>query len=246
MNPAGDIAGNPSCDAMAEAAAVILALADIEPDLGALPEALATVSVVTFAPDRRALAWRRLYLSIYQLPRRVVLVGSIDNTPELAGLADDTAGLLIVETDAMAVSTAELLPRGTQWRSFTEFGAGLDAEDRVALATALVNGLQPASVLILGSGTGWEMLMRHGNALRGNTTLFGAVAATPELPVTDLLGTYLRRCMPSLSVLYGPDEQALKRVAALFGLAQADRVKLRAWRDARNADGFLATSGTGV
>ena len=244
MSGVGGISRNLSRDAIADARAVIEALAAIEPDLGAMPKALATLPFFTSAPDRLALAWRGLYLSIYQLPRRVVLVGSIDNAPELAGLAGDTAGLLVVETDAMTVSTAEFLPRGTQWRSLTEFGADLDPEDRVELATALVNGLQPASVLILGSRTGWEVLVRYGNAIRCNTALFAALAAEP--PMTDLLRTYLRRCLPALTAVYGPDERALQYIADRLRLTPADRVKLREWRDSRDVHGFLAASGVGI
>ena len=236
-------AGNLSCGAIEEAASLIQALGAIEPDLAALPRALATIPSIPSAPDRCALAWRGLYLSIFEPPRRVVLVGSIDSTPELAGLAEDKAGLLIVETDAIAVSTAELLPRGTQWRSLTEFGAGLDPEERVILATALINGLQPTSALILSSQTGWEMLLRHGSALACNTTLFAAMAATPNLSMTDLFRTYLRRCLPVLSALYGPDERSLRRIAEMFALTPADCRKLREWRD---AGGFPSAPGVGV
>jgi hypothetical protein len=231
MSLAADIACNLSCDAIAQARAVIQALAALEPDLDALPKALETIPFNTFVPDRRALAWRGLYLSIYQQPKRVVLVGSIDHAPELAGLADDTAGLLIVETDAATVSTAGLLPRGTQWRSLTEFEAGLDAEDRIALATALINGLQPDSVLILGSRAGLEMLVRYGRPLHLNTALCTTLSAVPDLSIADLFRTYLVRCIPVLTAIYGPDQRVLQRLAELFGLSGAERAKLRDWRD---------------
>jgi len=240
MSAAADIAGVLSRDAIAEVRAVVQALAAFEPDLDALPKALETIPFQTFVPDRRALAWRGLYLSIYQQPKRVVLVGSIDHAPELAGLAEDTAGLLIVETDAATVSTAEMLPRGTQWRSLTEFDAGLDVEDRIALATALVSGLQPDSALILGSRAGWEMLVRYGNAIRLNTALFGTLAAVPDLSIADLFRTYLVRCLPVLTAICGSDHRALQRFAEMFGLSAAERVKLRDWRD---TDGLLAAAG---
>jgi hypothetical protein len=242
MSAADDLAWKLSCDAVAEAAAVIQALSSIEPDLVAMSETLQTIPIFSTPPDRCASAWRGLYLSIYQLPRRLILVGAIDDVAELAGLGEDTAGLLIVETDAQSVSTAELLPRGTQWRSLTEFGEGLDTEDRVKLATALVNGLQPTALLVMGSRAGWEMLARHGSAIRSNTALFAAATASPELSAAHLLRSYLRSCIPMLSALYGPDERSLYSIADLFGLTPGERGKLRALPDWRDAHGFLFAS----
>jgi hypothetical protein len=245
MSVAEDLSWKLSRVAVAEARAVIQALSPLEPDLAAMSEALEALPIQSFAPDRTDLAWRGLYLSLYTLPRRIVLVGSIDATLELADLADDSAGLLIVETDAPIVSTAELLPRGTQWRSLTEFGAGLEAEDRVKLTVALVNGLQPAGVLVLGSRAGWEMLVRHGAALRSNTALFAAIAGSPDISAVDLLGEYLRKCLPVLSALYGPGERALRRIAGLFGLTADECSKLHDLRDWRDDQGFLSESGAG-
>ena len=143
--------------ASAQAEAVIQALISFEPDLAAISkEALETAPINSFAPDRLTSAWRGLYLSIYDRPQRIVLVGSIDNSPELADLTEAMQGVLIVETDAPRVSIAELLPRGAQWRSFSEFGESLDWVDRLRLAITLVNGLQPASVLVHGSHAGWK------------------------------------------------------------------------------------------
>ena len=235
-----------SAAAVEEARVVIQALSPLEPDLAAISRALEALPIQSFAPDRTSSAWRGLYLSLYTLPCRIVLVGSIDSTSELADLADDTSsGLLIVETDVSIVSTAELLPRGTQWRSLAEFGVDLDAEDRVKLATALVNGLQPAAVLVMGSRAGWEMLVRYGGALRSNAGLFAAVAASPDLSAVNLLGDYLRKCIPVLSALYGPSERALRRIADLFGLSADQRGKLRDFRDWRDDQGFLSAPGAG-
>jgi len=169
-------------------------------------------------------------------------VGSIDDTFELAGLAEDVAGLLIVETDTKTVSTAELLPRGAQWRSLAEFAPQLEPKDRLALATSLVNGLQPAGVLVMGSQAGWVMLACYGGALRSNTTLFATMTSAPELSATNLLNSYLQRCMPALSALYGPDGRTLHRIADLFGLAPDERDKLREFKGWRHANGFLAAS----
>jgi len=205
-----------------------------------LPETLEEVSVVTFKPDRATAAWRGLYLSIYQLPQRLVLTGSIDDALGLASLAEHAADLLIVETDVPVASVAESLPRGVQWRSLAEFGGDLDWGDRVRLASALVNSLQPVALLVWGSEAGWEILARQGPALRRDTTLFATATAAPKLSATELLRRYFRSCIPVLSALYGPDRHELHRVAALFGLPTGERDKLRDFRDWQDAGGFLS------
>jgi hypothetical protein len=245
MSAADNLAWKLSRGAIEEAEAVIQALCPTEPDLGAISTALEAAPIQSSAPDRMALAWRGLYLSIHELPRRVVLVGSIDDAPDLAGLADDAAGLLVVETDTKIVSTAEWLPRGTQWRSLSEFGTDLNAGERLILTSALINSLQPAAVLVLGSLAGWNMLAWHGGALRSNTALFAALASSPELSASDLLREYLRSCLPSLSALYGPDARAARRIADLFGLEPDHFSKFRDLRDWRDTHGFLSTLGTG-
>jgi len=226
--------------ALAEVRDVISAFADIEPDLAALPEALEAIHAVPLRPDRGMSAWRGLYLSLHVPPRRLVLVGSIDDAPELAGLAIRPDGLLIVETDAASVSTAEALPRFMPWRSLSEFGADLDAEDRVKIVTALVNGLLPAAVLVWGSRAGWEMLHRHGAAMRHNTALFAVAAASPELSAAHLLRGYFRSCIPSLSALYGHDLPDLHRTASLFGLPPGEHGKLRRLQPGDDLDGLLS------
>jgi hypothetical protein len=239
------LAGKITPAAVAEVEAVIQAVASIEPDLVDMPARLATLPVASFEPERYTRAWRGLYLSIYQLPKRLILVGSIDDAPELAALAGHTADLLIVETDAKTVSTAELLPVGTQWRALSEFEAGLDADDRVRLAAALLNGLQPAALLVMGSQAGWEMLARHGRAIGSYTTVFATTAAAPELSAADLFAKYLRGCIPLLSALYGTDQQALRPIADLFGLPPEDQSKLRPLSDWRDSSGFLTVTGGG-
>jgi len=229
--------------AISEVDEVIQAVGSLEPDLVCISGSLEALKVSWFELEWRTRAWRGLYLSIYQLPKRLILVGSIDDAPELAALEEHTADLLIVETDTKTVSTAELLPRGTQWRALSEFDADLDPWDRVALAAALLNGLQPAALLILGSQAGCEMLALYGGAIRSRTMLFAAATATPDLSVADLLAKYLRNCIPVLSALYGPDEHALHRIAELFGLTAEDQTRLRPLRDWRATSGFLSVSG---
>ncbi len=240
VSAAGSIPGPLSGLAVAEAQALIEAMSPIEPDLAAILEPLEKLPAFAFALDRCALAWRQLYLSIYELPSRLVLVGSIDESSELAGLIDNTPGMLIVETDAQGASTAESLPLGTQWRSLSEFAVDLDLDDRVKLATALVNSLQPTGLLVWGSRAGWEMLAQYGAALRSNTALFAAVASSPEFSAADLLRNYFRTCIPVISTLYLPDEQHLQRIADLFGLPPGEHWRLRSLKRCRESDGFLA------
>ncbi|WP_158932274.1 hypothetical protein [Acidisphaera sp. S103] len=228
-----------SRDAVAEAEAVIQALAAIEPDLAALPRSLNTLRVDAFALNHNDRAWRALYLSIQTLPRCVVLVGSIDAAPELAGLSRATNEVLIVETDALSASTGELLPRGAQWRSLSEFGSDLDYASRLTLTTLVVSTLQPTAVLVLGSRAGWDMLANHGTALRSHTALFASVVAAPDITVTALLERYIRICLPVLSTVYGPSEQALRGIADFLGLGPNERGKLRDLREWQEPDGFL-------
>jgi hypothetical protein len=234
----GPAAGSLTRAAIAEVRAVIQALSPIEPDLASLPEALVSIPMISFTADRCAVAWRKLYLSLHAIPRYLVLAGSIDGTPELAGLVEAMAELLVVETDAQLVSTAECLPRGAKWLS--EFGVDLDPEDRISLVTALVNGLRPAALLVWGSLAGWEMLARHGRALRHNTALFAIAAFSPELSADPLLLRYFRSCIPVLSALYGPDEQELYRIAAHFGVPPSEHDKLRNLGDWRDVNPFPA------
>jgi hypothetical protein len=225
---------------IADVQELIEAMSPIEPDLAAISESLDKLPANTFSPDRCTSTWRRLYLSIYELPRRLVLVGSIDQSPELARLMDDASGLLIVETDTQRASTAELLALGTEWRSLSEFGFDLDSDDRVKLAATLVNSLQPTDLLVWGSRAGWEMLAEYGAALRSNTALFAAVASSPQFSATDLLRKYFRPCIPVISALYGPDEQQLQRISSLFGLPPGEHWRLRHLTSCKESDGFLA------
>jgi hypothetical protein len=224
---------------IADVQELIEAVSPIEPDLASILEPLDRLPANTFAPDRCTSAWRRLYLSIYELPRRLVLVGSIDDSPELAGVIDNAPGMLIVETDAQRAATAESLTLGTQWRSLSEFGLDLDLEDRVQLATALVHSLQPISLLVWGSRAGWEMMARYGAALRTNTALYAAIASSPEFSANDLLRNYFRNCIHVMSALYGPDEEQLQHIANLFGLPPGERWRLRNLGSCRDSDGFL-------
>ena len=240
MNTAVSLPGPVSRAAIADVRELIEAISPIEPDLAAIPEPLDKIRANTFAPDLCTSAWRRLYLSIYVLPCRLLLVGSIDDSPKLAELVDDAPGLLIVETDSQRVSTAESLTLGTQWRSLSEFGVDLDLEDRIQLATALVHSLQPTGLLVWGSCAGWEMMARYGAGLRTNTALYAAIASSPNFSATDLLRKYFRECIHLLCALYGSDEQQLQRIADLFGLPPGEHWRMRNLRSCRNSDGFLA------
>ena len=224
---------------MAEVRATILALSAVEPDLVAVPEALETLPVLQIAPTRRALAWRRLYLSIYEVPRHVLVIGSIDDVTDLDALEEDTQGLLIIETDAKVVSTAEVLPNQIPWRSLSEFDPDLDLDDRAEMVAALINGMQPHSVLVWGSQAGWEMLARHGVRFHRDTALFATATASPNRAAADLVRHYFRACIHVLSAFYGPDMQELHFTARLLGLPHVNHYKLRDLRTWLDADGFL-------
>jgi hypothetical protein len=218
---------------------LIREFADTEPDLAMVPDALESLRCLTIDPDRSMAVWRSLYLSLYDLPSSIVLVGSIDDAPGLATAVLEATGVLVIEMDSTVCSTAEQLPRGVEWRSLAEFDGGLDTEDRVRVAFALINHLQPAALLVWGSRVGWEVLARVGPALRLATALFATTHPAPDLPTSDLLRQYFRTCAPSLAALYGPDRAELQRIAALFGLPPGEHTKLRTWDEMEDAGGFL-------
>lgn len=216
----------PSSAAIAEVQALIEAFAPTEADMAALPEALESLPVAAIAPGPAETAWRGLYLSLNVLPNRLVLVGSIDRTPELTRIAGGGGDLLVVETDSQEVSTAELLPRGTPWRSLAEFSTGLDEVGRSRVVTALIHGLQPSVILVWGSRAGWDMVAQHGATLCRASAFLAVADALPELPADELIQRYFRRCIPSLSRVYASDIGSLQRRAAAFGLPAKAQSKL--------------------
>jgi hypothetical protein len=233
-----------SREAIAETREIIRVMSPIESDLISLPTALEVLPVATFAPDRCTSAWRRLYLSIDKLPQKIVLVGSIDDASGLAALVQQNSGMLIVETDAEHVSTAEVLPPHTCWRSLAEFEEGLDEDDRVKIVTALINSLQPLALLIWGSRAGWEMLSKHGSAIGSNTALFAAMVGSLNTSAEDLLRRYFRTCVPVISALYSADKPKLQQFAGWFGLPPSEDAKLQDLRQCSEAGGFLAHTRT--
>ena len=224
--------GHASRAALAEARATIDAYAAIEPDLAALPEALGAIAVVPTEPDATAIAWRGLFFSIQAAPRRVVLSGTIDDTPGLADVCG-APDLLLLETDPATPSIGLTLPRSTDWRSIAEFGNPVHAEDRVKIAAYLVHALQPGAVLVMGSQAGWEMVARHGKALRRASALYAVVTDV------TVLQRYLRPCLPVLTALYAADLDRLQAAGRMFGLPASDMGKLRGMADLVGPGGFL-------
>ena len=224
--------GHASRSALAEARAIIEAYAAIEPDLAALPEALGTIPTVPTEPDATALAWRGLYLSLSAAPRRFVLTGAID---DMHGLADvcRVPDLLLLETDSATAAIGLTLPRTTEWRSIAEFGGLVNAEDRIKITAYLVHALQPGAVLVMGSQAGWEMVARHGKALRRASALYAVVTSAA------LLQRYLRPCLPMLTALYAADHDRLHATGRMFGLPTVDMDKLRGMADLVRPGGFL-------
>jgi hypothetical protein len=97
--------------------------------------------------------------------------------------------------------------------------------------------------MVMGSRAGWEMLARHGRALRSGAALFAAISASPDFSAANLLQDYLRKCIPVLSQIYGPSERAMHRISDLFALPPDENGKLRDLRDWRDDQGFLSSPG---
>ncbi|MGA8707259.1 MAG: hypothetical protein WB646_09750 [Steroidobacteraceae bacterium] len=235
--------GGPTLECWSEVRGVLRDFADLEIDLAAIPlESLARLPITKFLPNSCTLAWRKLYLSLDRAPRRLVLMGSIDDERQGRSLkrmlqaaheVDDAASTLVLDIDATLSPTGEQLPRNTAWRSLAEFGTGLSQEDRVTIGTALINWLQPDAVLIWGSRTGWDIIARHGAALGRKTEIFATSDSSPDSEpskgnTNDLMHRYFRGCLPSLSALYSDDDEWLAQMADRHGLPVTERSKLRA------------------
>jgi hypothetical protein len=216
----------PSQAAIADARAVIAGLSLIEPDLLALPHDLGSLHVPAIKPGRPEQAWRSFYLSLSERPQTVILVDSIDTTAALAEVIDDTSGLLVIETDFATVSVAGTLPFGTQWRAFSEFEPDLTGEERLRLTIAAINGLQPATILVWGSRSGWEMLARHGKALRLNTAVMAVDKCVEQLDPETMMQTYWRTSFHVLSAVFSHDPGALRDLAQKVGVSSKDRDKI--------------------
>src|SRR5262245_11273763 len=88
--------GRLGAQVVAEARATIEALSQLEPDLAAIEGSLEEILVLPSSEVTRCTsAWRQLYLSLSAAPARIMLVGSIDATAELAAVSGNTADLLI-------------------------------------------------------------------------------------------------------------------------------------------------------
>ena len=233
----------PSQAAIVEAQMLIAAFSDTEQDLAALPDFIEGLPLVSNTPDRCMLAWRGLYLSLHEVPRHLVLVGSIDDADNLARVTEGVPGLLIVETDTDIATTAEGLPADAPWRSLAEFRPDLDALDRLRIVTALATSFQPTTLMVWGSQAGWDLVSKHGATLARGTALIAVAAATPALAQDQVLRAYLRPCLPHLTVLYCPDEQAMQHTASLFGLPAPLRDKLRSFSALTPASGFGPADG---
>lgn len=216
----------PSQAAIADARAVIAGLSLIEPDLLALPHDLGSLHVPTIKPGRPEQAWRRFYLSVSDQPKTIILVDSIDATSTLAEVIDETSGLLVIETDIATPSVAGALQFGTQWRSFSEFESSLNSEERLRLTIAAVNGLQPETILVWGSRTGWDMLSRHGKALRLTTAIMAVDKCVEQLDPVTMMQTYWRKSFHVLSAVLSHDPRALGDLAQRFGISATDRGKI--------------------
>jgi hypothetical protein len=227
VHPERDLARRLSNGVFVEAGAVIEAFRDLEPDLAALPPAIAAFRSIPIAPDACSIAWRALYLSLREPAESIVLVGSIDDAPEIARFASHASNTLIIETDRSDVSIGGGLHRGIEWRGLSEFGVALQYEDRVQIVSALVNSLQPQTVIVWGSLAGWELLARYGGALSRNAALFATATSAPEAAAPAILRDFLRRCVAVLSGLYLDDSPELRDLVVLDALPPRERAKCK-------------------
>jgi hypothetical protein len=217
----------PSQAAIADAQALVAEFSTIEPDLLALPDYLGDLRVADIRPAAAEQAWRTLYLSLFAIPKTIVLVDSIDEIAASGFSIDELDELLIVETDTATVSICDALPFGTNWRSFAELHVGLTEEDRLRVAIALINGLRPTTLILWGSRSGWEMLARYGKALRQNTRIIAVDRPVPGLNPEQMMREYWRNSAPDLASILSADPDALKASAGRFGISSRDRAKIR-------------------
>jgi hypothetical protein len=219
-----------------DARAMIALVAGIEADLADLPEALEQLPVVSLALGPAELAWRSLFLSLGTVPSRILLVGRVDDVPELASLPDDPA-TLVLETDGDVVSIGRQLPPRIAWRSLA--GAALSEADRVRVVAALVNAFRPAAILAWGSHAGGEAISRHGANFRVDARIFIVWSDGPTRDAADLAARHLRRSLPFVTLSYGRDLLALHALADRFGLPAGPRALFRPVEAWRADEGFL-------
>lgn len=226
----------------AEARAMIALAGGIEADLADLPAALEQLPVVSLALGTAELAWRRLYLSLDTVPRRILLAGRLDDLPELADLPDDPA-LLVLETDGDEVSVGRHLPRRVVARSLSAISPGLDEPGRARVVTALLNAFRPAAIMAWGSHAGGEAIARHGASLQVDAKLFIAWTDAPLRDAADLMRRHFRRSLPHVALSYAADLAALHALADDFGLPEGARGHFRPLGAWRAAEGFLGPEG---
>lgn len=221
----------------AEARAMIALVGAIEGDLADLTGALEQLPATSLALGAAELAWRALYLSLDTVPRRVLLVGHLDDAPELAALPDDPE-TLVLETDGEAVSTGRHLPPRVVTRSLPAINATLDEAGRARVVTALLNAFRPAAIMAWGSHAGGEAISRHGANLRVDARLFIAWTDGPVRDAADLMRRHFRRSLPFVTLSYAADLAALNTLADGFGLPEGARGSFRPLDAWRAAEGF--------
>lgn len=223
-----------------EARAMIALVGGIEADLADLAAGLEQWPVVSLALGPAELAWRALFLSLDTVPRRLLLVGRLDDAPELASLPDDPQ-LLVLETDGEDQSIGRHLPPRVAWRSLAGVKPALDEPARVRLVAALVNAFRPAAIMAWGSHAGGEAICRHGANFQVDAKLFLAWTDGPTRDAADLLRRHFRRSLPFVALCYAPDLDALHALADDFGVPAAARGHFRPLAAWRATEGFLGT-----
>ena len=195
---------------------------------------------VSDIPQRDAKGWRRLFLSLSRAPRLLVVVDSIDSSRiskhleaigEYASALASPSDVLVVAADEQTVSVGSELSRRVDWRSLSEFGSELDANDRTAILVALIHNLRPMAVLVLNSHIGWRALAEAGGSIARYCGLF--VAFPPPLCGSDfrldldLQREYLRDCSSHLSCIYVSDADTKARLGSLYGMSHSTSRKIQ-------------------
>jgi hypothetical protein len=215
---------------------MIALAAGIEADLADLPQALEQLPVICLTLGPAEMAWRSLFLSLEAVPSRILLVGRLDDVPELAALPDDPA-TLVLETDGEALSIGRQLPPRVAWRSLA--GSGLGEAERVRVVAALINAFRPSAILAWGSHAGGEAISRHGGNFRVDARIHVVWADGPTRGAADLAARHFRRSLPFTTLSYARDVPTLHAMADRFGLPAGPRAQFRPIDAWRAAEGFL-------
>ena len=245
----------PSMAAQVTARRMLAAYAASEPAFRSIEaEALFALPLTNVALSRSQTAWRRLYLSLSRAPDTVLLVGSLGQSThglvvasllaamQAVGRLDD---FLVIETDSHRPGLPSELPKGTAWRSFAEFEAGLEQADRAELVRAYIHNLAPRTLMVAGSRAGWAAVNAHGRALAGRTRLCASILDEETNLVDDPPAYELRACLPILSSLLVESRLSRARIIGECGVPSTMQGKIDVAPDAASPEHWLSALHSG-